>query len=192
VETDFFVSRVSWRGLWAGLFMVAGVQIVMQLFGIAIGVSALNPSQTALQGVSLWQGSWAIVSTLSAFFFGGWIAASMTAPVRRSDGVLVGTVLWAFATTLGIIFVSAGLFGAIGIGRNLMVSPGSAAATQSGVAAMHSGYTIGAAWATFGTILASLGCAVAGGLVGAVDVPTRTVGVVAPVTPPLVPPEPTY
>src|SRR5438132_4711366 len=148
-EYDPFVSRVSWRGLWAGLFMVAGVQIVMQLFGIAIGVSALNPSPTALEGVSLWQGIWAIVSTLSAFFFGGWIATAMTAPARRSDGVLVGTVLWAFATTLGIVLVSAGLFGAIGIGRNLMVPPGSAAAAQSGMAALHSGYTIGAAWATF-------------------------------------------
>jgi hypothetical protein len=192
VETDFFVSRVSWRGLWAGLFMVAGVQIVMQLFGIAIGVSALNPSQTALEGVSLWQGIWAIVSTLSAFFFGGWIAAAISAPLRRADGVLVGTVTWAFATTLGIILVSAGLFGAIGIGRNLIAPPGSAA--QTGVAALHNGYTIGAAWATFGTILASLGCAIAGGLIGSAqrEIPRRTIGVTEPVTPPLVPPEPTY
>ena len=52
-DKDVIISKVSWRALWAGMFMVAGVQIVMQLFGIAIGVSALNPSANALQGVSL-------------------------------------------------------------------------------------------------------------------------------------------
>ena len=157
-------ARVTWRSLWGGLFMVAGVQILMQLFGIAIGVSAIGPSPGALQGVSLWQGSWAIVSTLSAYFFGGWVAASLLAPARRSDGILTGALLWGFATTLGMMLVSAGLFGAIGIGRALIVPPGSRAAR--GVAAMYSGYTIGAAWATFATVLVSLGCAIGGALVG--------------------------
>jgi hypothetical protein len=165
-DKDVIISKVSWRAVWAGMFMVAGVQIVMQLFGIAIGVSALNPSANAMQGVSLWQGIWAIVSTLSAFFFGGWVASSMIAPARKADGVLMGSVLWAFATTLGIILVSAGLFGAIGIGRTLLMPPG--AASQSGMAALHSSYTIGAAWATFATILLSLACAIGGGIVGTV------------------------
>jgi hypothetical protein len=165
-DKDVIVSKVSWSALWAGIFMVAGVQIVMQLFGIAIGVSALNPSANALQGVSLWQGIWAIVSTLSAFFFGGWVASSMIAPARKADGVLMGSVLWAFATTLGIILVSAGLFGAIGIGRGLLMPPGAPA--QHGMAELHSGYTIGAAWATFATIFLSLACAIGGGLVGSV------------------------
>src|SRR4051812_8993403 len=93
-EKDVIVSKVSWRGVWAGIFMIAGVQILMQLFGVAIGVSALNPSADGLQGVSLWQGSWANISTLSAFFFGGWVAASMVAPARKADGVLMGAVLW--------------------------------------------------------------------------------------------------
>jgi hypothetical protein len=159
-------SKVTWRGIWAGLFMVAGIQILMQLFGVAIGVSALNPTRGAVEGVSIWQGIWAIISTLTAYFFGSWVASSTIAPARRADGILMGAIVWGFATTLGIILVSAGLFGAIGIGRTLMVPPGSAAATQSGVAALHSGYTIGAAWATFGTILVALGCAIAGGLLG--------------------------
>jgi hypothetical protein len=189
VAAERFVSKVSWRGVWAGLFMIAGVQIVMQLFGIAIGVSALNPSQRALESVSLWQGIWSIVSTLSAFFFGGWVAAAMTAPSRRSDGVLMGTVLWAFATTLGIILVSSGLFGAIGIGRNLMAPP---RAGQSGIAELHSAYTIGAAWATFATILLSLLCTILGGLIGcgAGPLERRLEPRVEP--PPIVPPEPSY
>ena len=198
VVSDYWVTKVSWRGIWAGLFMVAGVQILMQLFGIAIGVSALNSSQSGLDSVSLWQGIWAIVSTLSAYFFGGWIASAMTPALRRSEGVLIGTVLWAFATTLGIILVSAGLFGAIGIGRTLMVPPNSPAAAQSGVAALHSGYTIGAAWATFATISVALGCAIGGGIVGSLPrrqaVTRPMTGTLEPPlsTPPLVPPEPTY
>jgi hypothetical protein len=194
IAAERFVSKVSWRAVWAGLFMIAGVQIVMQLFGIAIGVSALNPTQRALEGVSLWQGIWSIVSTLSAFFFGGWVASAMTAPSRRSDGVLMGTVLWAFATTLGIILVSSGLFGAIGIGRNLMAPP---RAGQSGLAELHSAYTIGAAWATFATILLSLLCTVVGGVVGCgtpreppEPIERRLEPRVEP--PPIVPPEPSY
>jgi hypothetical protein len=164
-EKDVNVSKVSWRGILAGLFMVAGVQILMQLFGIAIGVSALSPSEHALRGVSLWHGIWAMVSTLSAYFFGGWVASAMMAPARPADGLLSGVVLWAVSTTLGIMLISSGLLGAIGMGQSLLMAPGSSVGGM-GMAALHSGYTIISAWATFATILLALGAAVGGGLIG--------------------------
>jgi hypothetical protein len=185
-EKDVNVSKVSWRGIWAGLFMIAGVQILMQLFGVAIGVSALSPTENALRGVSLWQGVWAMVSTLSAYFFGGWVASAMMAPARRADGLLSGVVLWALATTLGIVLVASGLFGAIGMGRSLLMPQGGGL-SGAGLAALHSGYTMLAAWATFATILLSLGAAIGGGLIGCVGdrLPREYIQRKAPVGPPV-------
>jgi hypothetical protein len=155
----------TWRAVWAGLFVIAAVQILMQLFGIAIGVSALGPSRGALQGVGYWTGIWGIVSTLSAYFFGAWVAALVAPPLRPGGASVLAVVLWSFATTIGIALVAGGAFNLIEVMRLLLggISPTSNAA----VSVLHSGFSIGMAWATFGTILIALACAIAGAQMGA-------------------------
>ena len=173
-KTTLEVARrgLRWGPIWGGLFVVAGVQIVMQLFGMAIGVSALGPSRGAVEGVSIWTGVWAIISTLVAFFCGGWFAASAEeGGVRRVDAIRSGVAVWGFALTIGIFVTTAGLIGAVDLARALLIPPGVAAGA-------HSGYTIGAAWATFGTVLLSIGCAIGGALLG-VTGPRRERRVVA-------------
>ncbi|HSN31373.1 MAG TPA: hypothetical protein VLU41_01710 [Ideonella sp.] len=173
-KTTIEVARrgLRWGPIWGGLFVVAAIQIVMQLFGMAIGVSALNPSRGAVEGVSIWTGIWAIISTFVAFFFGGWFAGSADERgIRRSDAIRSGVAVWGFALTIGIFLTTAGVIGAVDLARSLMVPPGV-------VAGVHSGYTIGAAWATFGTVLLSLGCAIAGAALG-VQGPRRERRVVA-------------
>jgi hypothetical protein len=169
-------SRIRWGAIWAGLFVIAGVQILMQLFGLSIGVSALRPGHAGLAGgVSLWTGIWAIISTLSAFYFGAWFAGTLVAGTRR-EAVLHAILVWAFALTAGIVLVASGVAGAIELAVTLL--------TPSGLRPpMSSGYTIGAAWATFGTVLLALGVAVGGGLVASSREERRVrrrAGVVAP------------
>ena len=161
-ETIVVARRVfRWGPIWGGLFVVAAVQILMQLFGLAIGVSALGPSPGAVEGVSLWTGIWAVISTWVAFFCGGWFAGTAEeGGVRRLEAIRSGVAVWGFALTIGIFLATAGLIGAIDLARGLLVPPG----VRAGI---HSGFTIGAAWATFGTVVIALGCSIGGALLGA-------------------------
>ena len=156
IATERALQRVSWKGIWAGLFVVCAVEVMMQLFGVAVGVSAVNPHGN-LSGVSLWTSIWAIISTLSAFFFGGWAASAISAPRDRSAGAFEGALVWAFVVTVATLLLS----GSLGIGVSRIV-PGSSAM----MARMHSAAGIGAAWVAFGTVFLSLVSAVVGGLVG--------------------------
>jgi hypothetical protein len=149
-------ASFRWGPVWAGFFVIAALQIVMQLLGIAVGLSAWSSTSQTAQRVSIWAGSWSALSTLSAFFFGAWFSVAAAATATRSEAIARAIAVWAFGTTLGIVLASAGLGGAVAVARALLMPPG----------ARGSGYTIGAAWATFGTLALSLLCALGGGLIG--------------------------
>src|SRR5439155_1421676 len=72
-------SRVSWAGIWAGLFVGLGIQIVLTALGLGIGLIASGSSATDYiahlpKGVEVWSG---LVWLLSAFL-GGYVAAWMS------------------------------------------------------------------------------------------------------------------
>jgi hypothetical protein len=145
------MSRTSWGAIWSGLFVAAGVVIVMSLFGVAIGISALASRPDAQLGVGLWTAIWSVITTLSALFFAGWTASAMSAPLRRVDSILVGLVTWAFAVTLGALTI--GLLPDKSFGE------------------LKSSLAVGAAWATFATVLCGLGLSILGAFIGASERP---------------------
>ena len=145
------MSRYSWGAIWGGLFVAAGVVIVMSLFGAAIGISAAAFKPDAQESMGWWTAIWAIITTLSSLFFAGWTASAMSAPLRRVDSVLVGLVTWAFAVTLGALTI--------------------ALLPDKGFAQLKSSLAIGAAWATFGTVLCGLGLSILGAFIGASERP---------------------
>ena len=158
---------LRWGPIWGGLFVVAAAQIVLQLFGMAIGISVIHPTAASIGGVSIWSGIWGVISTLVAFFCGGWFAVTADdAGLRRVDALRSGVAVWGFALTLGIFLTTGGLRGAVDLARALLVPRGTAGA-------LRSAYAIGAAWATFATVLLSLGAAIGGALVGAPTVERR-------------------
>jgi hypothetical protein len=151
-------AAFAWGPVWAGFFMVAALQVVLQLLGVAVGITAVRPSLRPMQDLSIWSAAWMAVSTLSAFFFGGWFAAAAS-PVDRRGARARALAVWAFATTLGVLLVALGLGGAINVARVLLWS-------NRGRATGMTPYAIAAAWATFGTLAFSLVCALLGAQLG--------------------------
>lgn len=48
IERDALIQRrVPWGAIWAGLFVLIGVEVVLQIFGAAIGLSAMGPQGEA-------------------------------------------------------------------------------------------------------------------------------------------------
>ena len=154
-------SEFRWGPIWGGLFVLAGLQIVLQFFGVAIGVSALG--RGSAEGVTIWTGIWAVVSTWIAFFAGGWFAAGAARQDRRG-AVWYGLAVWGLGLTVGIFLATPGIIGAVELARALLLPPGIAGAQR--------GYTVAAAWATFGAVLIAAACAVGGALLAGVS-PSR-------------------
>src|SRR6185503_10203256 len=113
IDQDVYMHRrVPWGAIWAGLFVIIGVEVVMQLFGAAIGLSAMGATGAGAQGAAIWIIIWAFISTVSAYFFGGWVSGFYGG--SRRSGVLISIVLWGFATALFLFILGSGALGSIG------------------------------------------------------------------------------
>jgi hypothetical protein len=95
------ITRISWGGVFAGLFSAFGIWLLLVLIGDAIGLSSVkgNNGQSwldLLKGLGLWLGIAAII----AAFCGSWIAARLSASWQGLTGILHGVTLWGFASLL--------------------------------------------------------------------------------------------
>lgn len=179
IDQDVYMHRrVPWGAIWAGLFVVVGVEVVMQLFGAAIGLSVMSPTGGGAQGAAIWITIWAFISTISAYFFGGWVTGHYGA--TRHGGVLPSIVLWGFATTLFLFVIGSGALGSIGASVSELQKANPTAPNQL---AMLKGLGVGLTWWMFITLVISFVSAILGGLLGGHAYVEREVG--APV-PPLV------
>jgi hypothetical protein len=96
---------VGWGAVFGGLFVGAGVLLLLSVLGVAIGVTVLpDPRTVSPEGAArlgLGAAVWAAVSLLIGFFIGGWVAARGTNHPDRAGALIQGMLLW----TLGIVAV---------------------------------------------------------------------------------------
>jgi hypothetical protein len=104
--------RLSWGAIFAGLFVAMGLQLVLSLLGVAIGLSAWSPATVGgvdAGDVATGVGIWAAVSALIALFAGGATTGRLAGILRRKDGALHGVVLWALTTVATIWLIVSGM-----------------------------------------------------------------------------------
>lgn len=92
------LPSIRWGAVLAGVAVGVSIQLVLTLFGIATGLSAIEASQG--DGIGMGPLVWAGLSMLIAAFIGGYVAARMTGLKRKADGVLHGIVSWAVTTLI--------------------------------------------------------------------------------------------
>jgi hypothetical protein len=104
--------RLSWGAIIAGFFVALGLHLVLALLGIAIGMTAWDPTTPGgVRGddVATGLGIWAAVSALIALFVGGATTGRLAGILRRDDGMLHGVVLWALTTVVMLWLVISGV-----------------------------------------------------------------------------------
>jgi hypothetical protein len=112
-------NRVQWGPIIAGVVVSLMTLLVLSIFGLAIGASALD------QGADLtdWgtaAGLWGAATILIAFFLGGWVAAKTAAVGGPGSGVMNGVVAGAATLLLLIWLTTAGMTGLVGFfGSNI-------------------------------------------------------------------------
>ena len=86
--------RVSWGGIWGGVLVALAVLILLTSLGVAIGVSAVDPSDTSARAVGIGAAVWAGVSLLVSLFIGGLVAARIGATHDRTTTTVAGMLVW--------------------------------------------------------------------------------------------------
>lgn len=175
-EEDFFAvrSRVSWGAIFAGAAVAVSLYILLNLFGLAIGLSVGDDPGRIGTPTAVW----AVIAGLLSLFIGGWVTTQCTIGENRFEAALYGLVLW------GVLFAVLAWFAAMGVrlGLNAMMVPGAQQGMQQQMqqaqpegaapaAPMQPqempGETIaaGAWWAFFGTLLSMI-ASIAGAILG--------------------------
>lgn len=169
-------DRVRWGPIIAGLVTTIATMLVLTLLGLAVGMSAFEPTDAGANEVSTAAAIWGAVSALVAFFLGGWVAAKSSAVDGDASGALNGFLVGAAALALLIWLIGIGLgnlFGAVsnnlgdiinlGTEANVTAPEGTdvaATATENYDEARNS------AWGTLAGVVLALAAATVGGWIG--------------------------
>jgi len=106
----------SWSAVILGVVSALSLLTVLMLFGMALGLSSVDPytitrneNSYALPVATI---AWIVVSAMASFFVGSWVAGYLSRADRDSS-VLHGPVVWALALLLS----------AFALGRMFQVNP---------------------------------------------------------------------
>ncbi|BAO56413.1 hypothetical protein [Nonlabens marinus] len=105
-------KAISWRAIAGGLTTVFAILLLLNLIGIAVGFSTIEPTEegNALSGVGTGAIIWWILSNLIAIFIGARVAARVGVSFSNKGGVMQGFLTWALYCILSYLVV----FSAVG------------------------------------------------------------------------------
>ncbi len=109
--------RISWGGIFAGLFLVLSVQLLLSMLGLGIGLGMVQPGQGGVPNVGaigIGAAIWWVVTYLIALVIGSYAAARLASVGLRFDGVLHGLVTWAFALMVTFYLLTTAVGGVLG------------------------------------------------------------------------------
>jgi hypothetical protein len=130
------LPRVSWGAIFGGVVSAMGIWILLYAFGVAIGLSVVDPNDTgSLKGSGIFTGIWGVFAPLVALFIGGAVAGRLAGVFVRSQGAMHGLIMWGLATVAGTYMVLATVGSILsGAGRVATVAgEGVASAAGAGV-----------------------------------------------------------
>ena len=135
--------RMSWGAIFGGAVTALGLWILLYAFGLAVGLSSLNPANPgSARGAGIFTGVWGLVAPLIALFVGGWVAGRGANIHARGEGAAHGLVMWGLTTLIGAsmiaVMMSALIGGVVSVGKAAVSAGGDAigkAATGTGGAA---------------------------------------------------------
>jgi hypothetical protein len=129
--------RISWGAIFGGAFSALGLWLLLYAFGLAIGLSSVDPNNAhSLKGSGMFTGIWSAIAPLLALFIGGVVAGRLAGSFARGYGALHGLVMWGLVTVGGAymvtLLVSSAVVGAAAVGKTVVTGSGSALKNVAG------------------------------------------------------------
>ncbi len=149
------LGRLSWGAVIAGVIIALMIQLALNLLGIAIGTTQLDPyDKTAPSAKALTSSAavWIGLSVIVSLVAGGWLAARFAGIPDNTDGMLHGLMVWGLVTLVTILLISSAV-GRLLSGVNLLfqhtldlvgqvtgtLAQGAATVVQAGADAVQAG-----------------------------------------------------
>jgi hypothetical protein len=133
------LNRVSWSAVLAGVVVALVTQLILNLLGIGIGASTLDPTAGAAEnptatGFSIGAGIWWAVSGILASLAGGYAAGRLAGRPKESTAAWHGLTAWAFTTLLIFYLLTSTVGGIIGGAYRTVANAAGNIATTAGSA----------------------------------------------------------
>lgn len=107
--------KLSWSAIFGGVVAALGIWTLLYAFGLAIGLSAINPNDpSSAKGSGIFTGVWGVFVPLVALFIGGAVAGRGAGLINRAGGGIHGLVVWGVTTIFGAFLVGNLIMSAIG------------------------------------------------------------------------------
>jgi len=99
---------VSWSAVLVGAFIAIGLSFLLNLFGIAIGLSAFASSSDGSSTFAIGGFIGLAIASIVAMFLSGWATGFISRPIcpKRNHGILYGITTWSVALIIGILLAS--------------------------------------------------------------------------------------
>jgi len=111
------INTISWGAVFAGVATVLVVQLMLNLLGVGIGLSLIEPwsrDTPPAEAVPVAAGIWWVVSGIVAALLGGMLAGRLSGRPKESTAGWHGFAAWAVSTLVMLAALGSILAGAIG------------------------------------------------------------------------------
>lgn len=108
-------SNARWGAVIAGVLMAIATWLVLYLFGIGIGLTAIDPYDThTLRGVGVGTGIWSAIAPIIALFVGGLVTSRLAPTPNALNRALHGGLVWAVSSIAMVIMLYTVLTNVVG------------------------------------------------------------------------------
>ena len=141
------LNRLSWGAVFAGVALAIVTQLLLNMLGVGIGLSALDigpGADNSGTGFSIGAGLWWVLSGIIAAFVGGIAAGRLAGAAHGDTARWHGLITWCVSTLLVVYLLTSAVGGVLGGAFHVLggVASGAgkaAATTASGVASVTDG-----------------------------------------------------
>lgn len=133
VDGTRLTSNARWGAILGGVFMAAGIWIVLHLFGMGVGLTAIDPDETSsLRAVGIGTGIWSLIAPIIALFIGGLVVSRLAPTPNRLNRMIHGGLVWSVTTLVAISML---VMLASSLVRGAVATGGEVAGTVAGAVA---------------------------------------------------------
>jgi hypothetical protein len=186
-------SRISWGAILGGAMVAIAIYFLLAVLGTAIGLTV--SSNLGDQELGTGAAIYAILTTLSALFAGGWVVSQCAVGETKIEAAVHGTILWGLILSFMLWLMVSGIrigfvavvdtasmvrgaysvagpaelpAGGIESARgDVRIAQAAASGLAEGIrASARDPRTVEAAWWTFGGLLLSMVAAICGAIAG--------------------------
>jgi len=133
------INQASWGAIFAGVAVALVAQLILNMVGIGVGASTLNPGAGASEnptatGFSIVAAIWWTVAGVIAAMAGGYVSGRLSGKPKKSTAGWHGVTSWALTTLVVFYLLSSAVGGIIGGGYRAITGALGSVASTAGTA----------------------------------------------------------